>query len=217
MCVFICLTAAVSAQQFIYSEIPKTGKSINDFLPSEWKIIDSSTTDINGDKRRDISMHIGYTKTLKSKVNGEEVNWNPQMILIFFKDSTDNKYTLALEDNKFIPDKGSGEGRDPDTPPDAEVSVSKKGVVAIILDYLHGTNTYKFRYQNGGFYLIGATTVGSEGADSYESWDFNFLTRKVEHTKNNKKELKPFNFDKLKIMRELKPVGTWEIIPNVFI
>jgi hypothetical protein len=216
----------VSAQKFTYPVIPKTGGAMNDFLPKNWIIISSSNVDMNKDGRNDILIFIGYKDTLKDKLDdNQEVLWEPRILIVCFKDSVDDNYHLVLQDHKFIPDKGSGEGMDGMDPYMSDVNVSSKGILEINLGCCHTTLTYKFRYQKNAFYLIGATRYDVEGAGSeFERWDFNFLTKKYDYTrgemstdKNNGAVTKSFNFDKLKTLQELDGPQTWEVLHNVFI
>lgn len=228
--IFAILSGTLSAQKFIYPSIPKTGKTVSDFLPPQWKILDSSTVDLNGDKRGDLAMLIEYKKALKDTLDEDNiVDWDPTVLVIFFKDSTDNEYHLALEDHTFIPDEGTGVAYS-SGPPGAEVSVSKKGIISISLGYFHASQTYKFRYQDNAFYLIGATNYYDIASAHFDKWDMNFITKKAEHTtgsldengksKTDKIEWKTFDIDKLKTIEELemaeKSTSPMELFDYIF-
>lgn len=55
------------------------------------------------------------------------------------------------------------------------------GVLRINFDFVRGFQTYKFRWQKGDFYLIGASSDW-RWANASEEWDINFSTRRSVHT-----------------------------------
>jgi hypothetical protein len=97
---------------FSYPEIIREGLTITDFVPDKWTILDSTYGDLNGDKTMDIAIVLQSEDSLKTigftEFSGElrvnqhwMINYKRRILLILFKDSLTNKYSL-IEQNKTI-------------------------------------------------------------------------------------------------------------------
>jgi hypothetical protein len=51
----------------------------------------------------------------------------------------------------------------------------KNGILIVEHEFLRGGCTYKYRYQNGGFYLIGASSITGDPAYT-KTFDYNLST-----------------------------------------
>lgn len=60
----------------------------------------------------------------------------------------------------------------------------KKGILIISNEFIRGGATHKYRYQDEGFYLIGASSITGDAASS-ESIDYNLSTGQYEATYDN--------------------------------
>lgn len=205
-----------------YPKVPETGARPADFIPPKWKIIGEDEGDLNGDKISDTVLAIqGTDAKFISKNTGlgtDPFDTNPRMLVILF--NTGNGFKLAEKSNSMIamPDSPTME-----TPFD---SVEIKNGVLHIKQHIFmnaggwGTSnyTYKFRYQNGEFALIGADRMELQ-RNTGETTDsgYNFLTRKVEIKKGNiennrtKRTLRVFKVGKLQTIKTFPKPFEWEV------
>ena len=122
-----------------------------------WKVKDSVSGDLNKDGRRDLALILEYADSVvETDANGDRVKSRPRILLIMFRDSGSNNYSLMVHQNQFIlragevyPSRDSYEGMEID-----------HGVLRINFDFVRGFQTYKFRWQKGDFYLIGLCIHG---------------------------------------------------------
>jgi len=178
---------------------PQKAKSVNDFIPKGWKILKDENGsnfiakgDLNKDKLEDVAIIIEKNDKKNIKKNEslgpDELNLNPRILLVLFKEKN-GTYTLAAKNDKgFIKSEGNEE-----TPTlmDTLSNISiKKNVLKITFNYFMSagswntsSDTYIFRFQNNVFELIGYES------DSYmrntgeeEKVSINFSTNKVKST-----------------------------------
>jgi hypothetical protein len=89
----------------------------------------------------------------------------------------------------------------------------------------HVTNsTYKFRYQQGQFILIGADNFTFHRAThDYEDYSYNFLTGKRTLTKGNdnkgtkKSSSKTITISTLKTLKSFSEPFTWEVEKDIYL
>jgi hypothetical protein len=161
----------------------QSNPNIHGFVPQGWSILEEVRGDLNKDSIDDVAMVIEDT------IMGD-ADFQKRAILVLFKNKKDQRYELmgrgdkailTAEDGGILGDPYSG------------IKI-KKGILQI--DFLGGSRdkwnlTYKYRFQNGDFYLIGATNKGGNGIQSY-SYDYNLSNGKIvivvkdpENKKNN--------------------------------
>ncbi|WP_196937118.1 hypothetical protein [Sphingobacterium hungaricum] len=142
-------------------------KNWKDFLP-KGQVLDSLTTgDLNKDGLDDLVMVYESEKLLKQEKN------DCRTLIILLKQK-DGYYQLAAESNGAI----SGENMNNVFFNGLEI---KNGILIIQHDFLRGGCVHKYRYQNGGFYLIGAEQAQGD-AEHSSSVDYNLSTGKYIYT-----------------------------------
>lgn len=164
-------------------------KTLNSLIPKGWHLVEAYGEskiegDLNADGIADLALVIEENNTDQSA---------PQRLLLIAIGKEDNSYSLAVTADKAIlrADEGGIMGD-----PFVGLSIDRG---SLLISHQGGSawrwsNTYRFRYQNDGWYLIGATedwfhTQSSAGRE-YE--DINLITGdyiKIE-TDENGKEIK---------------------------
>jgi hypothetical protein len=179
------------------SHIPKTGKTIASFIPKGYDTITVAKGDLNKDSKEDIVLVL-HDKREDTADPGSEINENHRPLVVLLK--TDDGWKVGAKSVNVIMCKGCG-GVYGD--PFNQITITN-GVITI--DQYGGSNwrwgyTYKFRYQEGEFYLIGLTkdsysVFGGKGCEEIGSAnrdfeDINFVTGQRERlqTSEDCKEL----------------------------
>lgn len=218
--------------------VPATGKSVNDFVPKNWKIIKQVQGDLNKDRKEDVVLVIEENNPeniIKNEgLGSSELNLNPRTLLIIFK--TQNGYELKEMNKTFIPKENDEESpclMDPLVEGDIQIN---KGVLLLSLNYWlscgsYGISrdTYTFRYQNGEFELIGFDSMeASRSSGEIIEHSVNFSTKKMSITTGEnlfgnpdeeeeiepeiKTEWKTFKLKKLKNLKTLKFPLEWKFM-----
>lgn len=206
--VVICLflTEMLFGQSFTYPKFKKSYQTVNQIAPVDWTLLSQTSGNLNADRLKDLVAILEYKNTVSEKrPNGSTVETKPRILLVFFK-SADGKYNLKLQHNTFL--LRDNEDAQPEVSADLKI---KNRVLSVHYDLFHDYPTYKFRFQKGDFYLIGANVRGIHGGN-YSEDDINLSTgefRKtsysIEDEKNVKKEyfrlknLKPIKFTAFKM------------------
>jgi len=153
----------------------KNAKSPADFVPTEYKILQEVKGDLNKDGLEDHVLVIAE-KQDKSRCG----------IIIAFNKGGD--YENVLE-NRNIFSYDENENGDEAFNPSVDVAI-KKGILGIEWYYMqvrpyYGHLSYKFRFQNSDFELIGYDESHSYGPNTLSTKSINFLSNKMQ-TKENK-------------------------------
>jgi hypothetical protein len=182
-------------------KIKAAGNSLEDFIPKDWKLISKVQGDLNKDKLKDYAAVIEYTG--EDVDNDDMESGQPRIFFAIFKEK-DGTYKLSVQSKNLIMKSGEG-GVYGD--PFEGMEYSRGSVVVSLYG---GSNwrwgyTYRFRYQNKGWYLIGETDV-SEFTVTGESTkaDTNCLTGSQIITtidKNGKKKIVTKNIGKKKLQK----------------
>ncbi|MHA4894933.1 hypothetical protein ACXZ1K_09285 [Pedobacter sp. PWIIR3] len=221
---------ATFSQDFKYPQMTEQAKSVKSLPPSQWKIIDSVSGDLNGDKIADLAMVLEFYAPVKEgRAYGDndtelitEIQ-RPRILAVYFKSG--KNYKLALQNNNFIlrSEEGGGMG-DPLRP--LSIADEKLG-----LNFEGGSNwkwslSYSFRFYNQEWQLTTArnyTFHDASGEMNNKDYDFIAKTRTtVSGTINNRKKAntsfaKPIKLAKLKTFTTFKKPWTWEIDPGEFL
>jgi hypothetical protein len=217
---FILSAHLLAAQQFKYPAFPSTVKNLNACILPGWFLKDSVTGDLSGDAIHDFAIVIESKDTLDEMRPDSMINrGNPRILLIGFYDKKSGRYRVVLQHNSFITRYGEG-----GMVPDAFVGLTiSDRVLTIILQFIRQSATYKFRYQQNDFYLIGAISAGLFSTGQFDNWDINFSTKKVRHTwghiseEKEKEEWLNVPDPKLKKLKEMTMPFQWEVFPNVYL
>lgn len=233
--IFLCGLQAVNGQENFplpsaadYPAVAETGTKATDFIPQGWKTLGEAKGDLNGDKIPDAALAvIGTDSKFITKNEGlgtETFDTNPRMLIVLF--GTKDGFKLAEKSNSFIAAADSPTMEEPFD------SVEIKNGVLQVKQHIFmnaggwGTSnyTYKLRYQNGEFALVGADiTSVQRNTGEMESRSYNFLTRKVKIGKGRtdsdreKVSLRNFKIGKLQTLKNYPKPFEWEVEKDFFI
>jgi hypothetical protein len=220
-CIILLLSISVAcdAQNFVFPTFDKTSSAGN-LAPTGWRVKDSVYGDLNKDGRADLAIVLEYADTVKEiRPDSMENTDHPRILVVLFQDSATGLFRPICQNNTFIIREGEG-GMELD--PYGSLGISN-GILSVGIEFLHERVEYKFRWQKGDIYLIGATQFGFSGVthDS-EGWDFNFSTSKLLHTwqkgdegKKNS-EWKTFSPRSIRL-GDMRQYGAMEILYDVWI
>ena len=213
-------------QAFSYPVIQQKVQTLNEVIPNSWTLLDSATGDLNKDGLVDAALVLQHRDSILL-VNSEKdtVTTQPRMLLIFFKNEKSN-YNLAAQSNTFILNHERATMDDP-----FEKMGIQNGVLQLSFrlffnmgSWFVTTSSYKFRFGNGQFVLIGADYMALHRASlDYEEYSYNFLTRKRSHTKGNEEKgtkqqsWQTFQMAVPKTLKTFHKPFTWEVEKNIFL
>ena len=162
---FFILSLFLICSFYTFSEnFPQKAKSINTFIPKGWKELLVTKGDLNKDKLEDVAIIIEKDDKKNIKKNDgfgpEELNLNPRILLVLFKEEDGTYSLVAKNDKAFI--KSEGNEDNPALMDTLDDIIIKNNVLKIVFNYFMsagswGTSrdTYIFRFQNNRFELIG--------------------------------------------------------------
>ncbi len=159
-----------------------TAQAPSDFVPAGYVVEEEIRGDLNKDNQADYVLIIKNTdksKFVKDKYRGV-LDRNRRGLIIAFKNQ--NQFELALENRNCF----SSENEDGGAyyAPELYVSVNKGNLE---INYAHGRYgywTYKFRYQNSNFELIGYDSSEDRGPVVERSVSINLISKKIRIRKN---------------------------------
>ncbi len=111
---FFILSLFLIFSLYAFAEsFPQKAKSVNDFIPKGWKQLFIAKGDLNKDNLEDVAIIIEKNDKKNIKKNEslgpDELNLNPRILLVLFKEK-DGTYTLAAKNDKgFIQSEGNEE------------------------------------------------------------------------------------------------------------
>lgn len=205
-----------------YPNLPKSGKSINDFIPKDWETVGKAQGDLSGDKIEDCALVIkAKLRKFLNKNDGlgsDPFDTNPRILVILFQDK--DGYKIAKQSNTFIVAPASPTEEEPFQ----EVSI-KTGVLQLSFQLFSSagswsttSSAYRFKFLNGEFVLIGADKTDSmRNSGEMESRSYNFLTSKLKVSNGNfssdrqKVRWKTYRLKKLKTLNTFKAPFSWKI------
>lgn len=146
-------------------QIQSSGNNLDDFIPEDWKLVSKVKGDLNKDKLKDIAAVIEYTGDYTD--NEEEEGIGKPRVLFIILQKKDGSFKLAVQSANLI--MREGEGGILGDPFDG-IEYNRGSVV---ISFYGGSAwrwgyTYRFRYQNKDWYLIGKTEL-SENVNTGES------------------------------------------------
>ena len=181
-----------SGQGFNYPSNKPKGNSIHDFVPKGWTILKSTKGDLNSDKYNDIALVLQHRDSV-SLIKDEDdfsdtVITQPRILVIAFFNNATKQYDLIEQSNSFI----LSYDNPPMDDPFQNISIINQILqIDFSIFYKMGswetsTNSYKFRFQDNKFKLIGADyNSTSRNTGETEDRSYNFLTKKVKVTRGN--------------------------------
>ena len=233
---FILLLFLISSIYVFGENFPQKAKTVNDFIPKGWKKILTTNGDLNKDKLEDTVIVIEKEDKKNIKKNdgfgSEELNLNPRILLVLFKQK-DGTYILASKNDKgFI--KSEGNDNNPALMDTLDDIIIKNNVFKIVFNYFMSagswwtsTNVYIFRFQNNVFELIGyESNAYMRNTGEEEGTSINFSTNKAKITtggnifeekeNNPKDEWRYLKFEKKYILDEMTESTLDEILDIVY-
>lgn len=219
-------------QSFTYPTIKQTASHPNEFIPNEYTILKSVSGDLNNDKVDDIALvlqHRDSVKLINTKTNFFKFTQRRILVLAIYNRTTE-QYDLIEQSNTFILNNEYPMMEDPFQ----KIFISS-GILQI--DFQNhiefqgsqgnaswpGNYSYKFRYQNKDFKLIGVDFKSDVGPlNSWEERSYNFLTKKVKitsldyHSSGPKIVWRKFNFTELKSFKTFKEPFTYNVEDDFF-
>ena len=208
---FFAYAINVSAQKNCAFELPTTAKTINDFLPQGYTILNEATGDLNKDGLPDAAFVMENKDSCRV------------LVVAFAK--ANKTYTLQAQNANFIlhADEGGMLG-DPFGKGSLRIA---KNVLQVFFEGGAGEKwaaTYTFRFQDHNIYLIGATNTSVYTfSNQIETYDINFNTQKMQHTKADMNTEKNTSNRTTKIktprktLQHLPHAFAWEVVKGVFI
>lgn len=234
---FFILSLFLISSIYIFGEnFPQKAKTVNDFIPKGWKKILTTNGDLNKDKLEDTVIVIEKEDKKNIKKNDgfgpEELNLNPRILLVLFKQK-DGTYILASKNDKgFI--KSEGNDDNPALMDTLDDIIIKNNVLKIVFNYFMSagswwtsTNVYIFRFQNNVLELIGyESNAYMRNTGEEEGTSINFSTNKAKITtggnifeekeNNPKNEWRYVKFEKKYILNEMTESTLDEILDIVY-
>ena len=233
---FILLLFLISSIYVFGENFPQKVKTVNDFIPKGWKKILTTNGDLNKDKLEDTVIVIEKEDKKNIKKNDgfgpEELNLNPRILLVLFKQK-EGTYILASKNDKgFI--KSEGNDNNPALMDTLDDIIIKNNVLKIVFNYFMSagswwtsTNVYIFRFQNNVFELIGyESNAYMRNTGEEEGTSINFSTNKAKITtggnifeekeNNPKDEWRYLKFEKKYILDEMTESTLDEILDIVY-
>jgi hypothetical protein len=206
---------------FNYPKVPLAGKDYKSFFPTGWSAIDTAEGDLNKDLIADAALVLQQKKSFKVDIDGDTLEQHPRILIILLKDAQNKTFKLVAQSNSFIINAESSMQEDPFQ----EIKINK-GLLTTSFQIFYNmgswemtSTSYKFRYQNNQFALIGADYFSIHRASlNYEDYSFNFLSKKRSYIRGNegkgtKSVVKwaSVAIKELKTLESFKSPFTWEV------
>jgi hypothetical protein len=221
----------ISGQSFSYPIIKNEGQTISNFIPIGWTILDSVSGDLNNNKTLDFAIILQHkdSVTLEKKGAGyiDTVTTQPRILIILFRNTLSNNYQLIEQTNSFILNHDDSRMEDPYQ----EIKI-ENGILQINFHWFYNTggwgvsnSSYKFRYQNKNFVLIGAdNNYIDRSTQDFMNNSYNFLTNKWRLTTGNEtsktkpeSELYHLDLKELKTFKTFERPCTWQVTSGVYL
>ncbi len=176
----IMLFFTLLTMNYTYPILPKTGKDVESFVPKGYQILFQKEGNLNQDKTKDVAVIIESISEINDLKEADHAQ-KPRILFVLMG-KTAGGYDLSVQSNESImlSDDGGVFGD-----PLQELYIMGK---TVCVDYYGGSNhkwsyTYKWRYQNIDWFLIGATHSTMDPFENkLETYDFNLSTGKAEHS-----------------------------------
>jgi hypothetical protein len=180
-----------AAQEFSYPVIQASAKTMHDFVPVGWMLLDSATGDLNNDKQADLAFIIQDedSVTLIESKSGSHIGQRmkvltqPRILVIAFFNLFTRNYDVIMQNDSFILCHDDAAWDDPFV----GMSITK-GVIKMNFRLLNNKvswvtiNTfYSFQYRDSAFILTEADYISLQRVTGeIEEHNYNFVSRKEE-------------------------------------
>lgn len=129
--------------------LPSSGKTIESLIPKTHVIMDKAEGDLNQDGKSDLIL------VLKDKNEGKDQDSPPRILAVYFLDSNGEFKLISQTSNFLLKSNEGGVMGDPYS----SIAVQRG---TIVVQHSGGSRerwnfTHRFRFQDGGFFLIGKT------------------------------------------------------------
>jgi hypothetical protein len=175
---------------FKYPQLPKTGSELSDWILPGWKATHEQKGDLNKDGRADIALILERNEPVKHvrrcSKDPDTSDAAPRILLILLARKEGGYSLSASEANLVLRSDEGGIFGDP-----LDGLLIERG--SLVLHHYGGSawrwfQTYRFRSQDGGWYLIGFTDGWNHNVSRLSTtYDYNALTGKVEITATDEK------------------------------
>ena len=185
LALMLLVCAGAARADFTYPDLPETGASLDAFVPSGWKVLGQAKGDLDKDGVDDIAAVIERQEGVEhvpgcDKWRTESARSPRSLILLIGEEG--GGYALSARDNHIVlrSDEGGVFGD-----PFYEIGIERG---AVVLNHYGGSawrwaHVHRFRYQDGGWYLIGYTDTSHHTLSQFERvYDFNVTTGKIKVT-----------------------------------
>lgn len=228
---FLALTfGSATAQDFSYPMINNHGQIAADFIPDGWSILDSAAGDLNHDRSKDAVLVFQFDDSTKITVNNQDFSdtilTQPRILAVLFRDTVSNGFTLKEQSNTFILYHDDANMDDPFDGLAIDSCVLK---IKFRIWYNWGSwwtsrDTYKFRFQNKSFVLIGVESDNfHRSSGESQNYYVNFLTKKYRidfgETVDEEYKIdtvwKTFDLPELKTFKTFSKPYTWDFSEEI--
>jgi hypothetical protein len=228
--IFLLTFGIAFGQDFSYPSFNNQGKDINSFIPNGWTLLDSTQGDLNKDNHNDLVLIIQHKDSVKIIKNdfdhNETVLTQPRILIILFHNQTANQYQLVEQSNSFILNHDNPNMEEPYQ----DISIFNDVLKIDFQIFMNmggwgmSNNSYKFRYQDNQFVLIGADYNSvNRGSGETEDRSYNFLTKKVKvatgtiESDKQKTVWRSIDLKELKTIKTFKQPFTWEVEKDYYL
>jgi hypothetical protein len=183
--------------------------------------LDSTQGDLNKDKQKDLVLIVQHKDSVTIINNDNDtVLTQPRILIILLYDQETNQYQLVENINSFILNHDNPNMEEPYQ----DISINN-GVLKIDFNIFMNmggwgmsNNSYKFRFQDTDFVLIGADyNYVNRASGETEERSYNFLTKKVKVStgtiESDKQKViwRTIDLKELKTFKTFKQPFTWEV------
>jgi len=166
-----------------YPEIAKDGASLEAFVPKMWKLEAKAFGDLNGDKLKDAALVLRMADPANFIPSDyephEKYDSNPRMLVVLFAKPAGG-YSLAAANHEIIPRLENQNQEDPFDGIEIRGGTLrlKMHIFMSAGGWWMGNVAFNFRWQDGGFKLIGYDRDGVQrNTGETDKLSVNFLTR----------------------------------------
>ncbi len=175
------------ASDHVRPTIPASGARALDFVPTGWALEHEKQGDLNKDGKADLLLVLRKDYKLDAS-NPDDFDPLNRVLLVAFGDTANHGYRLALVNTSLLPLRETSSLDDILDWPDS-VSLDDHSFKITMHLFMSaggwdtGTSSFHFRYQDGGFALIGYDNDNTHrGSGKTTQTSINYLTRKAKIT-----------------------------------